>query len=297
MQHCRTGEGKQTMSIDVCMGNEPAAQPKWPIFRPSVGRPRFIRRAKVNRTLLAVAVAILTARAAVAVAESRDTVGLLKDLQATTPSVRLRAIDLLGERGQASPEVIGALTKFLAGEDVALATHSAYALGRIGPKAKDAVPALEKCADSSSLHLRTVSTWAMAKIEPKNESRQLDAASLLAAALGSKQPQVRQAAARGLADLKPSLGLVLPGVRNAMQIPDQQTAENAAEALASLGEPAVPELIVALKIERIRPTVAKLLGQFGPKAKQAIPALKKAADDPNRAVRDAAKKSLKAIER
>ena len=135
------------------------------------------------------------------------------------------------------------------------------------------MPALEKCADNSDLLLRTISTWALAKIEPQNQSRRLVAVSLLAAALGSKQPQVRRAAARGLADLKPAPELVLPAIRSALRNPDTAVAANAVEALASLGEPAVPALIDALRIEKIRPAVARILGRMGPQAKKAVPAL------------------------
>ena len=35
-------------SIDVCLENDPVSQPLRPIFRPPVGRPRFIRCANVN---------------------------------------------------------------------------------------------------------------------------------------------------------------------------------------------------------------------------------------------------------
>ena len=126
-------------------------------------------------------------------------------------------------------------------------------MGSIGPAAKSAVPALEMNADSSDLLLRTISTWALAKIERGNEARRLDAVSLLAAALGSRQPQVRRAARRGLADLKPAPALVLPAIKNALANRDTAVATNAVEALGSLGEPAVPALIDALKIERFVP--------------------------------------------
>ena len=91
--------------------------------------------------------------------------------------------------------------------------------------------------------------------------------------MGSRQPQVRRAAARGLADLKPAPGLVLPAIKNALANPDMAVATNAVEALASLGEAALPALIDALKIERIRPVVARVLGRMGRQAKQAVPAL------------------------
>ena len=47
--------------------------------------------------------------AAVARAESESVAALLKDLGSGDESVRLRAIDLLGEQAAATPEVLGAL--------------------------------------------------------------------------------------------------------------------------------------------------------------------------------------------
>ena len=61
----------------------------------------------MSRMLLAIAVGILAICAAVARAESEDVARWLKDLRSGDESVRLRAIDLLGEHGQATPEVLG----------------------------------------------------------------------------------------------------------------------------------------------------------------------------------------------
>ncbi len=120
------------------------------------------------------------------------------------PEVRREAALTLGSIGPEAAMATPALSTALGDSQMSVVASAAYALGQIGPEAKSAVPALEKCADNSDLLLRTISTWALAKIEPQNQSRRLVAVSLLAAALGSKQPQVRRAAARGLADLKPA---------------------------------------------------------------------------------------------
>ena len=63
----------------------------------------------MSKMLFAIAVGILVICAAVARAESEDIAALLKDLGSGDESVRLRAIDLLGEHGEATPEVLGRL--------------------------------------------------------------------------------------------------------------------------------------------------------------------------------------------
>jgi HEAT repeat protein len=207
--------------------------------------------------------------------DAAEAVPALADVlaDANRPEVRREAALALGSIGPAAATAVPALRDALGQGEPAVVAAAAYALGQIGPRAKPAVPALEKCAESLDLLLRTISMWSLTKIEPQNETRRLNTVSLLAAALGSRQTRVRRAAARGLADLKPPVALVLPGVREAMRSADMETAANAAEALGSLGEPAVPALVDALKIERIRPSVARILGRLGPAAKQAVPAL------------------------
>jgi HEAT repeat protein len=207
--------------------------------------------------------------------DAADAASALADVLAVNgrPEVRREAALALGSIGPAAASATPTLSKALGDREVSVVAGAAYALGRIGPEAKPAVPALEKCADGADLLLRTISTWALAKIERGNEARRLDAVSLLAAALGSRQPQVRLAAARGLADLRPAPELVLPAIKNALENRDMAVATTAVEALASLGEPALPALIDALKIERIRPAVARILGGMGPQAKKAVPAL------------------------
>ncbi len=137
---------------------------------------------------------------------------------------------------------------------------------------------------------------ALAKIEPQNEVQRLNAISLLAAALNSKQAPVRLAAARGLADLKPSPELVIPAIKEALQNADKTTVANALQALAALGKPAVPFMIESLKFEQSRPAVARILGHIGPDAKQAVPALTAiAADDQSIPARCEALMALGAI--
>jgi HEAT repeat protein len=189
------------------------------------------------------------------------------------PEVRREAALALGLIGPAAADSVPALTQALGENDTAIAAGAAYALGRIGPKAKTADLSLAKCAASPDPLLRTISVWAMAKIAPQNEARKQVAVGRLVAALKAKQPQLRHAALRGLADLQPAPDAVLPALKQIVHDPDKTMAIAAVHVLASLGDPAVPALIDALKHEELRPVTANILGHMGPGAKAAVPAL------------------------
>ena len=189
------------------------------------------------------------------------------------PEVRREAALALGSIGPASKQALPALIEALGDKDAMVVSGAAFALGRIGPDAKPAEASLAKSAASPDLLLKMVATWAMAKIEPQNELRKQAAVSQLAAALNSKQPRLRNAAVRGLIDLKPAPEAVLPATTAALHDADEGVAADALQVLAVLGKPAIPALVDALKREELRPMAARILGHMGPGAKAASPAL------------------------
>ena len=99
------------------------------------------------------------------------------------------------------------------------------------------------------------------------------AVTVLADALASKEPRLRHAAVHGLIDLNPTSEMIFPAIKQALAAADQESLEYAFEALDSLGAPAVPALIDALKHEQLRTAAATILGHIGPAAKDAAPAL------------------------
>ena len=178
-----------------------------------------------------------------------------------------------GAIGPAAADCVPALTAALDSRDPAVAAGAAYALGQIGPKAKAADSSLAKYAAGSDPLVKAVSVWALAKIEPQNESRKQTAVAHLVAALRSDQPQLRHAALRGLADLKPAPEAALPAMSKALQDNDKSVAGAALFAVASFGDPAIPALTDALKRKELRPAAARILAQMGSRAKGATPAL------------------------
>jgi HEAT repeat protein len=106
-----------------------------------------------------------------------------------------------------------------------------------------------------------------------------DAVLLLAESLMHEDQRVRQAAVEALVDLDPPPGTVLPAIQKVLKQADEQTRDLALDALASIGEDAVPELIEALQHREVRAKAAAILARIGPQAKDAVGPLSEALKD------------------
>ena len=133
----------------------------------------------------------------------------------------------------------------------------AWALGRIGPDAKDAVPQLAKTLHGPDLWARRPAAWALARMGA--EARPATAELIRALASGS--------------------GGAWSATYNAQF--------HAADALANIGESAVPALTAALgaKGAAARRGAAMALGKLGPAGKPAGPRLAKLLADKDELVR------------
>ncbi len=215
---------------------------------------------------------------------------------AVKPEVRREAALALGAIGPAAATAVPALAKALEDKAPAVCCGAAFALGKIGPEAKSAEQALTKCDESTDPFLQTVAAWALAKIEPRDEARKERAVTLLSAALGSKNPRVRRLAMRGLVELQPAPDSILSAIKNANISAKDDIVEELLVVASGLGKPAVPLLIESLRIDRVGPLAASLLGRMGPTAKEAVPALADvAANDKSIAIRCEALLALGAI--
>ena len=123
--------------------------------------------------------------------------------------------------------------------------------------------------------LSTTSLWALARVHPEDKQLRREATERLIERLKDQDRFVRVAAARALAALPPAPEITAPIWEKAFQDADETTVRYALDALAALGPPAVPRLIDALKHEKIRGQVVYILGQIGPAAAPATPALAK----------------------
>ena len=202
------------------------------------------------------------------------------------PEVVREAMITLGQIGPAAAPAVPVLIEELKSPRPGVLVAAIFALGNIGaPAAQPAQDAIAKLADSDDMFIKMESNWALAKIDRANPDVLLHTTQILVDCLRSDDPQIRIAAARGLADLKPGPKLVLPELKKVMVGASPEVISNVVDAIASLGSEAVPPLIEALRQKEVRPKVAIILGRIGPEAKAAVPALVEALNDENTVTR------------
>ena len=183
---------------------------------------------------------------------------LIQALKAQEESARLEAVDQLGAMREKAAEAVPALTKLLADDSAAVRAHAADALGKIGPAAKPAAPALIELMTDPDDAVCRQALEALRQIRPG--------------------PEV------GI----PAVTKVLTEASPAMQV-------RALHALAEIGPEVVPFLIEALAEEDAVHWACIGLQEIGPEAKDAVPALIEALDDPRLDVRREVTLALAAI--
>ncbi len=152
---------------------------------------------------------------------------------------------------------------------------STEVLGWLGPRAREAIPTLRSARASERLQVRVAAAVALARIDPGAE----EAIPVLVE--GLEHLEDRKVYAPGvpgaLAVFGPKAGAALPALMRFANGPDPLT--EILKALVQIdphGEKCVPVLAAALSSEddRVADTAAKCLALLGPRAKEAIPALK-----------------------
>ncbi len=205
---------------------------------------------------------------------AKDAVPALVDaLKSSRPEIRREAILALAAMGDAASAAAGPIAATL--DDEPTRAAATYALGRLGHVPAEAEDAIRANSKSDDKMLSTTSFWALARVHPEDKSLRREATERLLDRLKDQDPFVRVAAARALAALPPAPEITGPLWEKALQDADEKAVLHALDALAALGPPAVPRLIDALKHEKLRGQVAYVLGQIGPAAAPATPALAK----------------------
>ena len=231
----------------------------------------------------------------------------LPDRWAPHKDVAIYLLDSCGTHGKPG---VKALIGMIRREDPEIRWRAVNALGSIGPEASAAIPALLALLDDKAeAHCGSVPVQICpyaARALGRIGSDSAVAAPKIAAMLSSESPELRLAAAEALGDLGPVARDFAPLLKARLKDDDQYVRAHAAIALSRIGEvdtSSVPQLVEALEIEQFglwwgepRYWAAEALGNFGPAAKEAIPALEKALKRPlDPGSRQAAAEALKKI--
>jgi HEAT repeat protein len=243
---------------------------------------------------------------------AKEAVGLLaKALRDDNEEVRCGAADALGAIGPAAQTATGDLAKALTDSDWFVCVAAAQALGRIGPPAKSALPALSKALNPTD-NLRdyrpirsAAVAQALVKIDPQGKGVKAAITLLVDKLLSDDREDsngTRVVGARALGECGTAARPAVGPLNRRLKDANAEVRIAAALALARI-EPekqastAVAALMGELKGPDVlqRVLAADALGEIGPGARDATAALRKAADDPEAEVRQAATDALKRV--
>ena len=163
--------------------------------------------------------------------------------------------------------------------------HAAWLLGQCGP---NALPALEGCLSDKDAQVRAHAVWGVGFVR----GREREAAALAERMLADPDPEVRGNAASTLGALWEHAQAAVPKLVALLNDPEREVRWQAACSLATIrveADAAVPVLLGFLAEAMARPVAQDqsayitamftigYLGDFGPEAKAAIPALERVA--------------------
>ncbi len=210
--------------------------------------------------------------------------------------IRYCAVEALRQMDPVPTQATPALIQAMKDENSDVRSSAAGALGGIGRAAAPAVPALIDALSDKESAVRGLAARALGGIgqEAKPGVR------ALMRGVKDKEWFARREAVQALGKMGPVAKEAGPVLEGALKDEDEAVRCAAAWALAKLGLPnkGLPVLIAGLEGESawLRGWVARRLGEVGPPAKAAIPALTKALKDQSKDVRKAAAEALKKIQ-
>jgi HEAT repeat protein len=163
---------------------------------------------------------------------------------------------------------------------------------------KEALPVLRNLLVGPS-SLRMQAAGELLRLQPENK----EALTILTDGLQGKDDYTRQQAGQALATLGMTARAAVPALRRALRDPSVMVRIHAAEALYKIAgdvETAVPVLIEVLKSSPVgafaRRQAAEKLGDMGPTAKAALPALRALREDADKFVRDGVLAAIQKID-
>lgn len=211
-------------------------------------------------------------------------------------SVRRAAAEALGNLGTDARAAVPALAEALTDPDLRVRWAVADALGQLGPPARAAVPALVEALSDPELPIRIAALDALGWIGADARS----AVPLLLARLEDADSNLRWAAAAALVRIdRKTARAAVPLFIQGLQGKDFRTRWHAVSYLMKVDREAkrgIPTTLLTGTLRDqdigIRGMSAWILGEMGPKAKEAVPALTQALADPDEWVRTTAAPAL-----
>jgi HEAT repeat protein len=219
--------------------------------------------------------------------------GLLDDPDATIRGIALSAVRQFkaAQKVSAAPAIAQMLAR--KGDDEQRAS-AVRLLGDVGPEAASLMPQLSAAAASdASPKVRSSALLAISHVaEPAA------AVDVMIKALGDQDQGVRLMAVRRLRELGRASEPALDDLAKLLADKDERTRRTAGETLVRIGGKSVPALTAALdsKSRDAREVAVVALGEMGPLAKPALPALKKRLTDRDPKVKELAKVTVLRIE-
>jgi HEAT repeat protein len=226
---------------------------------------------------------------------------LIANLQARQPEVRSAAAAALGHIEAGAKEARRPLVECLFDPDENVRYYAALSLGRIDPHFRDALPPLRDAVHDSAPQVQLAAIDSLNHIEPAAGK---EAGQVLIAL--SRQPyplEVRFRAVEGLINIlgPKEAKQAIPWLRIELTDAVPENRLWAARLLANIDRSLTSELVLALAaalptpFADRRPIILQTLGEFGPKAREAVPEIERWLYDGTPGVRPAAIRALRAI--
>ncbi len=231
------------------------------------------------------------------------TPALANALADTYAGVRRNAAVALARIGPQAIEAAPALIQAMKHTDGITRQYAAWALREIGARSKETISVLVESLEDKDIDVRLSAALALIKLEnPDGAEQGLTSKAFLAliAQLEDEDADHRGLVAGALGKVGAPAKPMIPALMEALKDEDERVRCDAAGALVKLGLPdkGLPVLIAGLEDGPwlLRMQVAMTLAEIGVPAEPAIPALRKALNDKDEAVRRAAAGALKRIQ-